>query len=50
MHILHTALYTFPNVLAGRIRLTGMDSGMILKGEITCWSLSGIKGLKEAGY
>ena len=23
---------------------------MILKGEITCWSLSGIEGLKEAGY
>ena len=23
---------------------------MILKGKITCWSLSGIKGLKEAGY
>ena len=22
MHILHTVLYTFPNVLAGRIRLT----------------------------
>ena len=26
------------------------DSGRILKGKITCWSLSGIKGLKEAGY
>ena len=26
------------------------DSGVILKGEIKGWSLSGIKGLKEAGY
>ena len=26
------------------------DSGVILKGEIRCKSLSGIKGLKEAGY
>ena len=23
------------------------DSGVILKGEIRCWSLSGIKGLSE---
>ena len=26
------------------------DLGVKLKGEIRCWSLSGIKGLKEAGY
>ena len=26
------------------------DSGVILKGEIRCKSLSGIKGFKKAGY
>ena len=63
MHILHSVLYTFANVLARRsnlfknqevlqfiiisfILMTIMfDSGMILKGEIRCWSLLGIKVL-----
>ena len=64
MHILHTALYTFP-ICAGKenlynnqevlqliiisfILMTLMfDSGVILKGEIRCLSLSGIKGLNN---
>ena len=62
MPILHTILYTFPNVLARRICLTIkrffsyvvssflmsliFDSGVILNGEIKCWSLSGIKGFR----
>ena len=65
MHILHTVLYTFPNVLARRICLTinrvlqliiislilmtlMFYSGVILKGEIRYWSLSGIKGFSES--
>ena len=61
MHILYTVLYTFPNGLARRIfsiiqglqlivisfiLMTLMfDSGVILKGEIRCQSLSGMKVL-----
>ena len=62
MHILHTVLCTFPDVLAKEnlfnnqevlqliiisfILMTLMfNSGVILKGEIRCWSLSEIKGL-----
>ena len=61
MHILHTVLYIFPKVLTGEfvyqskalssviisfILMTLMcDSGVILWGEIRCWSLLGFKGL-----
>ena len=67
MHVLHTVLYTFPNVLAKEnlfnnqevlqliiisfILMTLMlDSWMILKGEIKCQSLLGIKGLKGSKW
>ena len=59
IHILHTVLYTFPNVPARRIFLNNQEvlqlmiisfilmtllfvPWVILKGEIRCWSLSGI--------
>ena len=66
MHILHTVLYTsscagrknlFDNqevlqlITISFILITLMfDLGVILKGEIRCKLLSGIKGLKKEGY
>ena len=61
MHILHTVLYTFPEMLTRRICLTiksclsfrslillnlMFDLGVILSGEIRCLSLLGVKRLK----
>ena len=62
MHILHTVLNKFPDVLVRRILFNNqevlqliiisfilvtlmLNLGMILKGEIRCWSLSGMKVL-----
>ena len=66
MHILHTVLYTslcagrenlFDNqevlqlITISFILITLLfDLGVILKGEIRCKLLSGIKGLKKEGY
>ena len=47
MHILYTALYTFPKVLTGRtlfLCLKTFYSGVILEEEIWTLSLLGIKG------
>ena len=62
MPILHTILYTFPNVLVRRIYLTikrffsyvissilmslMFDSGVILNGEICAGHCRGLKGLE----
>ena len=55
MHILHTVLYTFPEVLTRgtvfknqelyKLVIISFDSGVILWGEIRSWSLLGVKGL-----
>ena len=66
MHILHTVLYTslcagrenlFDNqevlqlITISFILITLLfDLGVILKGEIRCKLLSGVKGLKKEGY
>ena len=62
MDILHSVFYTLPKVLDKEILVDNQDLlyllimtlmfdlGVILQGEIRCWSLLGVKGLIEKPY